>query len=209
MFRWFLSSCLSTLYSSSACDGLSLTAESTHVALGGTVVITCTTQITYDNSMALKKVYPEDPLKPYVDMSDNQFLNAPFKDIDRYGMSHIEHPDSVFEFILTITGKWPCFYFAYPFPDVAALMDLLYISRYSAVGPTLQTLAPIPSSPPHTSPKISLAFVCFFGLLVFLLVLISPVAYMQIFVFSLFVSAKIPLCADVNTTNNINNLFQT
>ena len=74
--------------------------------------------------MALKKVYPEDPLKPYVDMSDNQFLNAPFKDMDRYGMSHIEHPDSVFEFILTITGTWPCFSFAYPFPDVAAIQVL-------------------------------------------------------------------------------------
>ena len=35
---------------------------------------------------------------------------------------------------------------AYPFPDVAALMDLLYISRSSAVRPTLQTLATIQSS---------------------------------------------------------------
>ena len=33
-----------------------------------------------------------------------------------------------------------------PFLDVAALMDLLYISRSSAVRPTLQTLAPIQSS---------------------------------------------------------------
>ena len=33
----------------------------------------------------------------------------------------------------------------YPFPDVAALMDLLYISRSSAVRPTLQTPAPIQS----------------------------------------------------------------
>ena len=36
--------------------------------------------------------------------------------------------------------------FAYPFPDVVALMDILYISRSSAVRPTLQTLAPIQSS---------------------------------------------------------------
>ena len=36
--------------------------------------------------------------------------------------------------------------FAYPFPDVAALMDFLYISRSSAVRPTLQTLALIQSS---------------------------------------------------------------
>ena len=36
--------------------------------------------------------------------------------------------------------------FAYPFPDVAALMDLVYISRSSAVHPTLETLALIQSS---------------------------------------------------------------
>ena len=36
--------------------------------------------------------------------------------------------------------------FAYPFPDVAAFMDLLYISRSSTIRPTLQTLAPIQSS---------------------------------------------------------------
>ena len=35
---------------------------------------------------------------------------------------------------------------AYPFPDVAALMDLLYISRSSVFRPTLQTVAPIQSS---------------------------------------------------------------
>ena len=33
--------------------------------------------------------------------------------------------------------------FAYPFPDLAALMELPYISRSSAVRPTLQTFAPI------------------------------------------------------------------
>ena len=45
----------------------------------------------------------------------------------------------------------------YLFPDVAALMDIPYIRRYSAVRPTLQTLA---SSPPHPSPRISLALLC-------------------------------------------------
>ena len=43
-----------------------------------------------------------------------------------------------------------CFFsvqsFAYSFPDVAALTDVPYISRYSAVHSTLQTLAPIQSS---------------------------------------------------------------
>ena len=63
--------------------------------------------------------------------------------------------------------------FTYQFPDITVLMDLLYISRSSAVRSTLQTLAPIQS--PHPSPKIFLAFLCFFGLPVFLLVLISPV----------------------------------
>ena len=61
--------------------------------------------------------------------------------------------------------------FAYPFPDVADLMDILHISRSSAVHPTSQTLAP--SSPPHPSANISLAFLCFAGLS--LLVLNSPV----------------------------------
>ena len=36
----------------------------------------------------------------------------------------------------------------YPFPGVAALMDLLYINRSSVVRPTLQTLAPTQSSTP-------------------------------------------------------------
>ena len=38
--------------------------------------------------------------------------------------------------------------FVYLLTDIAAFIDLLYISRSSAVRPTLQTLAP-PSSPPH------------------------------------------------------------
>ena len=139
--RWHVSSRLSTLYSSSACDGLTLVAESTHVPLGGTIVITCKTVISYDNLMTLKKVYPEDLMRPYVDIADNQFLNAPFKDLERYSMTYIPEADSMFEFILTITGTWPCFFFAYPFPDVVALVDLLYISRSSDVRPTLRTLA--------------------------------------------------------------------
>ena len=55
--------------------------------------------------------------------------------------------------------------FTYPFPDFAALMDLPYIIRSSAVRPILQTLAPRPALP---SPNISLAFLCFFGLSRFL-----------------------------------------
>ena len=60
--------------------------------------------------------------------------------------------------------------FAYPFPDVAALTDLPYISRSSAVRPIY-----LPLTEPHPSPNISLAFLCFFGLSLFLLVLISQV----------------------------------
>ena len=48
------------------------------------------------------------------------------------------------------------------FPNVAALMDLLYISRSSAVRPTLQTLAPIQSSTSFSQD--------FFGLQFFLVV---------------------------------------
>ena len=51
--------------------------------------------------------------------------------------------------------------FAYPFLDVAALTDLLYIRRCSAVLSTLQTLADI-SSPTNPSPKVSLAFLPLF-----------------------------------------------
>ena len=162
-------------------------AESTHVPLGGTVVITCTTEITYDNFMALKKVYPDDPMKPYVDIADNQFLNAPFKDLERYSMTHIAEADSMFEFIMTITGMWPCFFFAYPFPDVAALVDLLYISRSSAVRPTLRTLAQS-----FTSFSQDLfGFPPFLWPFTFLLVFISPTSRYS------FDSAKIPLRANV------------
>ena len=53
--------------------------------------------------------------------------------------------------------------FAYPFLDVAALMDHLYISRSSAVRPTLHIILTI----------LYLVFLCFFGIALFLLVLIS------------------------------------
>ena len=45
------------------------------------------------------------------------------------------------------------------------------LTIFSAVRPSLQTLAP--SSLPHPSPKICIVFPCFFGLRLFLLVLIS------------------------------------
>ena len=64
--------------------------------------------------------------------------------------------------------------FAYLFPDVADLMDLLpYISRSCAVHPTLQTLALIQSSTSYSQDL--LALLCFFGLSLFLLVFISTV----------------------------------
>ena len=62
--------------------------------------------------------------------------------------------------------------FAYPFLDVAALMDLLYISRSSACYSSYSPQ----SSPPqcdHIILTISLVFLCFFGIALFLLVLIS------------------------------------
>ena len=52
--------------------------------------------------------------------------------------------------------------FAYPFLDVAALMDLLYISRSSS-----------PPQCDHIILTIALVFLCFFGIVLFLLVLIS------------------------------------
>ena len=61
--------------------------------------------------------------------------------------------------------------FAYPFLDVAALMDLLYISRTSAVRPTLHRHLPS-SNPPqcdHIILTICLVFLCFFGIELFLL----------------------------------------
>ena len=48
------------------------------------------------------------------------------------------------------------------FPDVAALMDIPYIRRYSAVRPTLQTLAPIQSSTSFPQDLFGLA-VCSFA----------------------------------------------
>ena len=59
------------------------------------------------------------------------------------------------------------------FPNVAALMDLLYISRSSAVCPTIQTLAPI--LPHILLPRPFWSSSVSFGLPVFILVLIYPV----------------------------------
>ena len=63
--------------------------------------------------------------------------------------------------------------FAYPFLDVAALMDLLYISRSSAVRPTLHSQVHCPPQCDHIILTIALVFLCFFGIVLFLLVLIS------------------------------------
>ena len=60
--------------------------------------------------------------------------------------------------------------FAYPFLDVAALMDLLYIRRSSAVHPTLH------SQVHHNLTTSFSQYIwssCFFGIAPFLLVLIS------------------------------------
>ena len=60
--------------------------------------------------------------------------------------------------------------------DIAALMDILYINGCYSDICLLQTLAPPPPfSPPHPSPNISLFFLCFFCLSLFLLVLMSQV----------------------------------
>ena len=62
--------------------------------------------------------------------------------------------------------------FAYQFLDVAALMDLLYISRSSAARPTLRSQVHH-NVTTSVSQLISLVFLCFFGIVLFLLVLIS------------------------------------
>ena len=53
-----------------------------------------------------------------------------------------------------------------------------------------------PSSPPHHSPEVSLAFLCFFGLPLFLLVLISPVC----FLFDLCIQNNLifPFCTNIH-----------
>ena len=61
--------------------------------------------------------------------------------------------------------------FAYPFLDVAALMDLLYISRSSAVRPTLHSQ--IHHNVTTSFSQYIWVFLCFFGIVLFLLVLIS------------------------------------
>ena len=64
------------------------------------------------------------------------------------------------------------FSFAYQFPDVAAVTDLLYISRSSAVCPTLQTLASIQSSTSFSQDLFGLPLLLW--PFTFLLVLICP-----------------------------------
>ena len=61
--------------------------------------------------------------------------------------------------------------FAYPFLDVAALMDLLYISRSSAVRPTLHSQ--VHHNVTTSLSQYILVFLCFFGIVLFVLVLIS------------------------------------
>ena len=56
--------------------------------------------------------------------------------------------------------------FSFPLLDVAAWMKYLYISRSSAIHPTLQTLAPI-----HTFTSFSQYLLCFFSFHFFLLLI--------------------------------------
>ena len=46
--------------------------------------------------------------------------------------NEIPHLTGKYDYTITYTSLS----FAYPFPDIAALMDRLYISRYSSVRPT-------------------------------------------------------------------------
>ena len=77
--------------------------------------------------------------------------------------------------------------FTYPFLNVDALTDHPHISRYFVVRPNLQTPAPIQSS--TSSSKISLVFLCFFGLLHFFLVLIFSVFGVILFVQNILIFA--------------------
>ena len=64
--------------------------------------------------------------------------------------SKLDRPSGLGEYDQKQMGIIPVSYyplsFAYMFPDVAALVDRPYISRSSAVRPSLRTLAPIQSS---------------------------------------------------------------
>ena len=78
--------------------------------------------------------------------------------------------------------SWPfnCHYyhtlfFAYPFPDVAAYMDVLYIRRYCAIRLTLQTLAPIKSATSFSQHIFDIRFHMFFSRYLLIIVLIYPV----------------------------------
>ena len=64
---------------------------------------------------------------------------------DRRGNKRPYQPKHSPSLVIAIDLVWDNS-FAHPFPDVATLMDLLYIGRSSAVRTTLQTLAPIQSS---------------------------------------------------------------
>ena len=64
---------------------------------------------------------------------------------------------------------------SYPFPAVAASVDRLYVSRSSVICPTVRADTFPPFSPPHPSPNVTLAFLRFFGLPIYLPGLIPPV----------------------------------
>ena len=92
-------------------------------------------------------LHVHDGLSAALDVTDNgAFDSLPVRFSVQLGI-HI----CVCDFVCKVSSSFECFVsFAYPFPDFTALMDLLYISRLSAVRPTLQTLAPIQSSTPFS-----------------------------------------------------------
>jgi len=84
-----------------------LTAESTNIPLGGTIVITCRATIGIYTSMQLNKMYPEDIQKPYVTISHNDVIAMPFKALRRYTMTFaaVDYASRLYDFTLTISRE--------------------------------------------------------------------------------------------------------
>jgi len=89
-------------------NGVELTAESTNIPLGGTIVITCRAMNGLYTSMQLNKMNPEDIQKPYVTISDNDMTAMPFKALGRYTMTHavVDSANDLYDFTLTISREW-------------------------------------------------------------------------------------------------------
>ena len=86
---------------------MELTAESTNIPLGETIVITCRAEVDGYTSIDLYKWYPENIQITYVIISENDVIATPFKALGRYAVTFagVDLASDLYDVTLTISRE--------------------------------------------------------------------------------------------------------